>query len=82
MCLDKGLLGWETSMTHMRKHQADDLVEDDPSREGVDATDASHRSPLTDKRHWVALLAIVAAIALLALVIVLHVTGTLGPRAH
>jgi hypothetical protein len=69
-------------MTHTRRHRAEGLVEDDPSYEGMDDSEAGHRSALTDKRHWGALLAIVAAIGLLALVIVLHVTGVLGPGAH
>jgi hypothetical protein len=56
---------------------------DPPSypRAGEDAGDAS-RPALTARQRGVRVLLIAVVVALIALVVILHVTGVLGPGAH
>jgi hypothetical protein len=69
-------------VTHMRKHGTERLEERDLLRDGLHDSETSSGGPISDRRHWFALTAIIAAVGLVVLVIVLHLTGVLGPRAH
>jgi len=54
-----------------------------PDPEGEDDPRARlDRGPATGTPRWVRLLGIVLAIALIALFVVLHLTGTLGAGVH
>jgi len=55
----------------------------DPDPAGEDDPGARlGRGPTTGTPRWVRVLGIVLAIALIALFVVLHLTGTLGAGAH
>jgi hypothetical protein len=43
---------------------------------------APDRGAASSTRRWVSVVAIIIAIALVALIVLLHLTGTLGPGAH
>lgn len=68
-------------MTH---HSSDDRVTDQPRYHGSDedAGAGSARAPLTGRRRWTRVLVIAIVIALFLAVLVLHLTGTLGPGTN
>lgn len=62
---------------------ADPLPEPDLDPNGHDNVDAPYgHGSTTGRPRWMRVLWIVVALGVVALVIVLHVTGTLGPGAH
>jgi len=68
----------------MAHHSPDDRVTDQPryhgSDEGADA--GSAREPLTARQRWARVLVVVIVIALFLAILVLHLTGTLGPGTN
>jgi hypothetical protein len=54
-----------------------------PDREARDAREAPvQRPPATSKPRWVTALGIAAAVLFVAALVVLHLTGAVGPGAH
>lgn len=47
-----------------------------------DAGEEAERGAATGKRGWLGILVIAIAIALVVLIVVLHLTGTLGPGSQ
>jgi hypothetical protein len=65
----------------MTRDREDTRMADPPRYPHSDA-DTGDRGSATGTPRWAVVLGIVIAIVLVLLVIVLHLTGTLGPGAH
>ena len=68
----------------MAPHSPDDRVTDQPRYHGSDenADADSAREPLTARQRWKRVLVIAVVIALFLALVILHVTGTLGPGTN
>jgi hypothetical protein len=55
---------------------------DPPSYTGDDTDVGPDRRSATSRSRWVPVIGIVIAVVLVLLVVVLHITGVLGPGAH
>lgn len=68
----------------MAHHSPDDRVAGQPRYHGSDegASVGSARAPLTARRRWTRVLVIAIVVALFLAMLVLHLTGTLGPGTN
>lgn len=49
---------------------------------GEDAGPGPGREPITTRQRWTRVLLVLTVVVLLAVMIILHVTGTFGPGSH
>jgi hypothetical protein len=66
----------------MAHHSPEDRVIDQPRYHGSSEDADSSREPLTARQRWTRVLVIAIVIALFLVMVILHVTGTLGPGTN
>jgi hypothetical protein len=70
--------------SRMAHNSPDDRVTDQPRYHGSDedSSAGSVQEPMTARQRWIRVLVIAIVIALFLAILVLHLTGTLGPGTN